>query len=251
MDKLYIISAMVIILLWSGLGHSKIVTFLGICTAIWLPISLRLYSFLLRWMPLIEGHRSYLETEKHQQSLERFAAGLIAAGGTIFLLILLPPQQAFIDSIAINLIILMALFNMREQWIPNALILLTFLAGLFSGTLIDQASSNIYAAILSWIVAWMGLTTLSFLYRQNFLSQRDILLFTACGCWSGLKAFTLFFLLTLFFLWVFPSTHNNKANLKMNYTVNQAGLTVWNFLTPAACLTALTITIFVKTFLNI
>ena len=187
-------AATLAMLAWSLLARTSSAAIAGVCVALWFPASIRFCAGVLRWLPVASGVRPHT-TDRPTHQHELVAGCLLVAACTLALLINTTPQVALADAVALNLANLLAQFERREGWLPNALLMPLLLCGLLAGAALGHAGSAIAGASMGWVLGGVGLLGLSVRLRGNFVSGPDILLLCACGAWvglGGLLAFMLF-----------------------------------------------------------
>ena len=202
-DKLLFVAAIAGLTLWSLLAHDRGVSAAGICVTIWFPLSVLLYRFLLRWLPVIGCIRAIPSEETSQGQREITAGCLLVASFSIVFLSCLPPLHAVEDIVGLNFACLTALLDKREGWMPNYILIPMLLAGLLFGIVNDNMHAAISGAAIAWCVTSLALVLISVFLRANFLSGGDMTMATACGAWAGSDDVTLFLLLSACLHWMF------------------------------------------------
>lgn len=202
-DKLLFVAAIAGLVLWSLLAHDRGVSAAGICVAIWFPLSVLLYRFVLRWLPVIGCIRATPSEETSQGRREITAGCLLVASFSIVFLACLPPLHAVEDIIGLNFACLAAVLDRREGWLPNYILIPMLLTGLISGMVNDNVNTAISGAAIAWGITSLALVFISVSLRANFLSGGDMTMATACGAWAGSDNVTLFLLLSACLHWMF------------------------------------------------
>lgn len=198
-DILLSISVTAIIVLWSLLVRNDQASVGGLLVAIWFPLSVITFRFLLRRLPLLGGIRAY-PAEKTLAWKRLITAGcLLVASFSILFLARLSPPAALGTIIALNLACLAALLDRTEGWLPPALLVSMLLAGLLAGVLRETPSEAILGAVAAWGSIIILLILPSLLFRRNALSGGEALMAAACGAWVELRGVAVFLLVSLTF----------------------------------------------------
>ncbi|MFT8886770.1 MAG: prepilin peptidase [Acetobacter papayae] len=196
-DILLSISVTAIIVLWSLLVRNDQASLGGLLVAIWFPLSIITFRFLLRRLPLLGGIRAY-PTEKTLAWKRLVTAGcLLVASFSIIFLARLSPPAALGNIIALNFACLAALLDRTERWLPPALLVPMLLAGLLAGILRDTPAQAILGAAIAWGSITLVLVFLSALFRRTALSGGEAIMAAACGAWIELRGVEVFVLASL------------------------------------------------------
>lgn len=222
-DILLSISVTAIIVLWSLLVRNDQASLGGLLVAIWFPLSILTFRFLLRRLPLLAGIRAY-PAEKTLSWKRPITAGcLLLASFSILFLARLSPPAALGNIIALNLACLAALLDRAERWLPPSLLTPMLLAGLLAGVLRDTPASTILGAAAAWTGITLILAFCSLLRWRNLLSGGESLMAAACGAWVEIKGVTVFLLvsLTLHGMLYLLRRHANPARTAWPAYLNQ------------------------------
>ncbi|WP_231866559.1 hypothetical protein, partial [Acetobacter malorum] len=157
---------------------------------------------LLRWLPVVGGLRPFPVEILSIQRRPLLALCLLIASFSITLLIFTPAPQAIGQIIALNFACLLALFDWRENWLPNYILFPMLLAALLNSVFLGTAQSAILGATIAWLITAAGLVCLSITLRRNFVSGDYMALVAICGASVGLGSVWTFLLLSAFLLWL-------------------------------------------------
>ena len=229
------IGATLAMLAWSLLARTTPAALAGVCVALWFPLSIRVCSVLLHWLPVAAGAHTQEGQNTAQHQHELMAGCLLVAACTLTLLIYTPPLSALADGLALSLANILVQFDRREGWLPNAVLMPLLLCGLVAGAALGHAGSTVGGACAGWVLGGMGLLGLSVRLRGNFVSSTDMLLLCACGAWVGFGGLWAFLLFTAVGLWgvrmVRRSTHTPMVQAARLATLQP----VWRYPTALPC----------------
>ncbi|MGG6429514.1 prepilin peptidase [Acetobacter ghanensis] len=236
-DATLLAGATFAMLAWSLLAHTTLASLAGIGVALWFPASVRLYAVLLHWLPVASGVRTHADyvPPSQQQQHELVAGCLLTAACTLTLLIYTPPSEALACGIALNFANLLAQFDRREGWLPNAILMPMLLCGLLAGAGLGYPGNAITGACTAWILGGAGLFALSISLRGNFMSGADALLLCACGAWVGFGGIWAFLLFAGCGLWGVWAVRRTTRTPMVQVAPNAALRPVWRYPLAIPC----------------
>lgn len=201
-DRILLIAATTVILVWSLLAQNAHATFAAIGVALWFPASVLMYNALLRWLPVVGGIRTYPTDIPVIERRRILALCLLIASFSITLLIFTPAPQAIGQIVALNFACLLALFDWKEHWLPSYVLFPMLLAALIFSVFLGTSHTVILGATIAWVIAAAGLVCLSITLKRNFVSGDYMALIGACGASVGLGSIWTFLLVGIFTIWV-------------------------------------------------